>query len=57
MELVVSFMLRLLYTGEGAGSTHCMGCWMSPRVALYAVEKGNISSGWEINYDSSAIGL
>lgn len=49
---MVSSMLHLLYTEEGAGSTHCMGCWVSPRVALCAVEKGNIS-GWKINHDSS----
>ena len=38
---MASFILHLLYTGEGAGNTHCMGCWVSPRVALYAVEKGD----------------
>jgi len=33
-------MLTVQYNGEGACSTHCTGCWVSPRVALYAVEKG-----------------
>jgi hypothetical protein len=36
---VVSFTLRPLYPGERDPGTHCIGCWVGPRVGLDVVAK------------------
>jgi hypothetical protein len=55
-RLVVSFMLRPLYSREGSGDIHCVGGWVGPRAGLDDMKRENISCRYrESNPDISVV--